>query len=279
MHSVIVIAADQNYLQHAHSLMVNCRKQGEWKGDFCLILPSTCDPTYYESRGIFVLADDAPTYYKKFAIFDEYFIQQVNTRYEYFDDRWDMAIYLDVDVLVQRPLESLLHEHELGTILAVREPFDMMHGFTFWAEPEHLKKPEVLDGFRWLWKNYDPTQKQFNTGIMVYQLRTLPKGIRQELESMRERIATLNTHVVNGTDQPVFNLVCRDLFKAVRSRLFCYWYEEGPDTVAIHYNSGYAPWREKEETQNAYFNSVLNRPCHSIYQENLADFENVFPLK
>ena len=37
--SVIVILADDSYLPHAKSLMVNCVRQGNWKGDFCLMLP------------------------------------------------------------------------------------------------------------------------------------------------------------------------------------------------------------------------------------------------
>jgi hypothetical protein len=259
--------------------MVNCRKQGTWSGDFCLVLPPEADHEYFQSRGIYTLADAEPTYYKKFAIFDEYFLQQEITKWGTPWDKWEICLYLDVDVLVQSPLEPLLAEYEHGTILAVREPFDLYHAFTNWATPELLNSQEYADGCRWLWQHYDPTWKQYNTGIMLYQLRTLPSNLRQELRWMRDRLAPINTHVERGTDQPIINLVCQKLFRSVRSRLYCYWNEAGPETRIIHTNSGYAPWIEKSPDMNAYFNEYLGRPCYDIYQENLASFEETFPVQ
>jgi hypothetical protein len=279
MRTVIVIVADEGYLPHAKALMVNCVRQGEWKGDFCLVLPSTVDQTYFESRGIHVLVDDEPTYFKKFAVFDNFFLQQEITRWNTPQHKWDVCLYLDCDVLIQAPLEPLLYEWQCGGVLAVREPFDLAHGFTHWATPELLSDPKAMEAYRWLWSNYDPRRKQFNTGIMIYQLHTLPANLRRELQSIQERIALINTHVAKGTDQTVFNLVLHDFFEAVRSRLFCYWYEAGPQTIVIHYNSGYAPWIEKGRDQNAFYNAKLNRVCYDLYLENLAAFESVFPLK
>lgn len=278
LRACIVIVTDANYLAHARSLMVNCRREGAWAGDFCLILPSDVDRKYFEDRGIYVLVDDEPTYYKKFSVFNDYFLQQEMTKWQTPQDKWDITFYIDCDVLVQAPLEPLLYEYEHGTILAVREPFDLMHAFTNWATPELLKSPEYLDGARWLWKHYDPNWHQYNTGVMLYQLRTMPANLRNELQLMRERIAPINTHVVKGTDQIIFNLVCQDLFRPVRSRLFCYWYEAGPETILIHYNSGYSPWIEKAPDMDAYFNERLGRPCYDVYQENLKAFEDTFPI-
>ena len=279
MRAVIVLVADEKYLPHAKALMVNCIRQGEWDGEFCLILPPDCDKAYFESRGISVLTDPEPSYFRKFAIFDPFFFQQETTIYETLQNRWDIALYLDADVLIQAPLEPVFHEYESGTVLAVREPFDLMHAFTFWASPESLKSPETLDLFRWLWKRYDPTWKEYNTGILLYQLQSLPPNLRQELQLMRGRIAPVNSHVVNGTDQPVINLVLQEHFRTVRSSIFSYWYEAGPETRVVHYNSGYAPWVEKEASQNAYFNAKLGRACHALYLENLAAFDSTFPVR
>lgn len=53
--SVIVLVANDAYLPHAKSLMVNCVRQGNWKGDFCLVSAEDCDPGDLERRGIWVM--------------------------------------------------------------------------------------------------------------------------------------------------------------------------------------------------------------------------------
>ena len=276
--SVIALVADESYLPHAKSVMVNCRREGQWTGDFCLIIPSTIDPEYFTSRGIYVLQDDAPVHYRKFALFNDYFNQQYITEWETPDFRWDTVLYLDCDVLVQNPLEPLTHEVGWGTILADQEMFTLRHAFTNWAPKELLDSPKTRTLMNGLETQYDLDRHQFCTAIMLWHPRTMPPKGQTNLAAMRKRLAPINTHVANGTDQPIINLAYYGMFERVRSDLFCYYESAWEKTIAVHYCSGYAQWIEKGERQNAYFNERLGRPCHDIYLDNLAAFEDTFPV-
>ncbi len=277
--SVLTLVADEAYIPHAKSVMVNARRQGEWKDDFCLILPPEVDAEYFTSRGIYVFTDSEPTYYRKFALFDQFFNQQYTTQWDTPEYKWDTVLYLDADVLIQAPLEPLLHEVGWQSILADREMFTLRHAFTNWATAENLSLPASKQLLDWLWDNFDPDQPQFNTGIMLYHPRTIPADARQQLCAMRKKLAPINTHVVKGTDQPIINLAFYNMWERVRSDLFCYYRSAWEDTIIIHYCSGYAGWIKKTPTMDAYFNDKLNRPAHDIYLENLAAFEDEFPVK
>ena len=262
---VLVLVADETYLPHAKSVFVNAKRQGKWRGDYCLIAPPSVDKDYFESRGIHVLVDSEDRHYRKFAIFDEFFQQ------------WDTVLYVDCDVIIQNPLEPLLHELCWGEILADRELFTLEHAFTFWASEEELASPERVALFDWLWKEYDKTAHQFNTGVLLYNPRTAPPDPRQRLRDMRTRVEPVNCHVIKGTDQPIFNLAFYGLFEKIRSDLVCYWNSAWENTIIIHTCSGYAPWINKEhEDQDAYLCDLLNRPMHDIYMENLAAIEEEF---
>ena len=279
LQNVVVLAADEGYIPHAKSVLVNCMRQGEWKGDFCLILPPDVDTEYFRSRGIYVLTDPAPAYYRKFAVFDQFFNQTYQTEWDTPEHKWDRVLYLDADVLVQNPLEPLMHEVGWGTILADRELWNLQHAFTNWSTPESRESPAAMEVLDWLWANYGPEWAQYNTGVMLYHPRTMPVDAREQLLAMQERIAPINTHVVKGTDQPIFNLTFYRMFERVRSELFCYYRSAWEKTIVVHYCSGYAPWINKTPKMAAYFNHKLGRPCHDVYLENLAAFEETFPVK
>jgi len=265
LNSVIVLAASEEYRPHAKAVMVNCRRQGGWKGDFCLIQPREADMADLESRGINVLPDSEETCYRKFSLFDPFFT------------KWDLVLYLDCDVLVQAPLEPLVHELEWGTILADREPFDLMHAFTFFAKPEELKTEAVLNTFRYLWKQYDPGRRQFNTGVLLFHPSTMIPNALQELRSMRDRLQSANSHCFRGSDQPIMNMVFAEQFRTIRSDMVCYWKSAWDKTVVVHTCSDYAPWINKTSDMEAYANEKLGRSYHDVYQENLGLFDKEFP--
>ncbi len=277
--AVLTLVADEAYIPHAKSVMVNAARQGRWKGDYCLVLPAEVDADYFRRRGIYVLVDDEPRHFRKLALFDQFFNQQYTTEWDTPEYKWEIVLYLDADVLIQAPLEPLLHEVGWGTILADREMFSLRHAFTNWAVDQELSSPESQQLLKWVWENSEPGWKQYNTGIMLYHPRTLPLDAREQLRYMREKLAPINTHVVNGTDQPIINLAFYDMFERVRGDLFCYYRSAWEKTIAVHYCSGYAPWIDKTPKMAAYFNNKLGRPCHDIYLENLAAFEETFPVK
>jgi hypothetical protein len=267
MKAVIVLVADEKYKPHARSLLVNCKRQGRWQGDFALVLPPGPDAQDYRARGIHVFEDGEPKYYKKYAIFDDFF------------RKWDIVGYLDCDMLVVDDLAPVLDQMEWGKILGDREPFDLMHCFSFWSKPNVLHDDKALETFRWLWKRYDPEYHQFCTATMFYYTRDIPTTTRRDLCEMTERIRPINTHVVNGTEQPCINLLFYNKFVRVHDRVFCYYEFENQRTRLIHTCSGYAPWIRKTNIMSGYDSVKLGRPMYDVYVENLNAFDQEFPVK
>jgi len=264
-HRVIIIAADSNYLTHAKSLMVNCVRHGGWTGDIALISPPGTDVEEFGRRGIVTVESDVPgPQHQKYTVFSQVF------------QKWDEALYLDCDILVQGDLQGLFAELEHADLIADREMFSLFHCFTYWAQQDTFNN--APDGiYDWLWSTYDPLYRQFNTGVLLFRTSVIPEDAVKKLIEMRDKIAPINIHVVNGTDQPVFNLVFYDRFTKVRDNLVSYWETCSPESIVLHYCSGYAPWIDKKRGMDAYLNEKLGRPCNDIYVENLSAFEETFP--
>jgi len=204
---------------------------------------------------------------------------------------------MDCDVLVQgeiAPLFDELHQRVqvvtrtddrtppimdvVSPLIGDREIFTLFHCFTYWAtQATYNEAPEGI--YDWLWANFDPNHHQTNTALLLFEPSGIPDIATAHLIAMRERIAPINIHVVNGTDQSVFNLVFYKQFSHIRDKLFSYWEHAGAQTRIVHYTSGYAPWVEKQPGMDAYENPILGRPCHEIYQENLRQFDTTFPRK
>ena len=233
--AVIVLAADEKYLPHARSTLVNCRRQGQWKQDFCLILPPEVDASYYTRRGIYVLPDPAPAHYRKFALFSDYFNQQYTTEYLTPEYRWDTVLYMDEDVLVQAPLEPLLHEVGWNMIVAEREMFTVEHAFTHWATPEQLASAQSQELFQWLRSRYDLQQPQYTTSVLLWHPRMVEPGDYDRLHTLAAKLAPINSHVQNGTDQPIINLAFAGKFERIRSDLFGYWRNCWDQSIVVHY--------------------------------------------
>lgn len=279
--NVVTIATDQNYLEHTKSLMVNCRRQGKYDGDFCLVLSADIDADYFTSRGVYVLVEEQPRHYRKFAVFSEFYKQQCPNPRGNPEYRWDTVLYLDADVLVQAPLGPLFHEVGWGMIIAELEMFTIRHSFYYWINSGKVERPdtpEAKDLYSWIEENYDLDRQQYNAGVMLYRPRSLPPDAHEQLLKLKETLAPINTHVRMGTDQPIINLYFYDRFERIRSSLFGYWREAWDGAILVHYNSGYAPWINKTPGMAAWWNHKLERPCHDIYLENLAAFEKTFPV-
>ncbi len=266
MSDVIVLVCDDKYVPHVKSVLANCRKQGQWEGDVCVIMPEGACATELEGRGFPIFRAPMDRHYAKYLLFEPAF-----------QKHWGRILYLDCDVIVQKPLGPVFDrlDPEENFVLADIEPWDLMHAFTNWAPTEALK--ENMDIWRWLWGRYDPNYLQFNTGVLLWNSAWMPEHIYEFTMNIHKRLEPINTHVVNGTDQPAINLAMYGRFAAVSNKLFCYYAFADDRTVIVHYCSGYAPWIDKTDDMAAYANRTLGRPCHDIYKENLALFETLFP--
>lgn len=264
--SVVILAADGNYIQHAKALFVNCRMRGQWEKDFALVTTKGTDVSDFSRRGIHILESESTDgFYQKLSVFSPFF------------RKWNYAMYMDCDIIVQDTLAPILAEIEDCSLLGDIEPFDLFHMFTYWATMEtYNNAPEGI--YRWLWTNFDPRYIQYNTAIMPFRPWGIPVDAVDRLTAMERKIHPINIHVVRGTDQAVINLAFYRQFTSIRNKLFSYWQHEGPESRVLHYCSGYAPWIEKKPGMDAYGNPRFQLPCYDIYKANLSRWEEVFPL-
>jgi lipopolysaccharide biosynthesis glycosyltransferase len=287
--SVIVIMANEAYLPQAKSLLVNCVKQGNWKGDLCLLTTENYCQDDFERRGIHVyqVSDIKWTWCAKFHIFSDFF------------RRWKRVLYLDCDVLVQGELNETVDGlvKQLPAIL-----LDGCHGFdetyTIVHNWEHFDgsygegpdaHPEVYDKMRHQFPHVG--EVCLSADIIFFAPETIEAGTVERLQFVAKEYKEANA---GNADQPVLNLVLYDKMDSI-GKDFCTWFAfdepcnrvvcpargwRGDEHPAIlHYWNMYAPWLVKTPDAGAYFNYRLGRVCHEIYAENLAAFNEVFPLR
>lgn len=284
--SVIALLADESYMPHAKSLMVNCVRQGNWKGGICLIVPEDWDVSDLESRGIFTAR--APrgkvTMLGKWRIFSDYF------------HKWQRVLYLDCDIIVQGDLNKAVDGMSAklpallmdggtpgdGTILHNWEHFDNLNGEGVGAHPE------VYERLKARFPHVD--QVVFCADVMFFAPDTIPAGTEDKLYAVYEEFREA---CPGGNDQPVINLVLYDRM-ARTTKDYCCWFAfdypenrvpseangwRGDEEPAIlHYWNMYAPWLVKQEGAGGHWNHRLGRVCHELYAENLAAFEETFPI-
>ncbi len=281
--SVIVLASNTEYLQYAKSLMVGCIRQGNWKGDFCLVSAQDSDSEDLELRGINILnvPDSHRAWLTKFHIFSPYF------------KRWKRVLYLDCDILIQGDLNdafdgmakqfpSILFDGSSdGSIEHNWKHFDKLYGDGYDAHPE------IYEAMRAEFPHVD--ERILTSDVICYDTNTVPEGTVEALQATALKYAGANA---GNADQPVFNLVLYDKMAPI-TKDFCTWWAfddpgnrvpqaekgwRGDETPAIlHYWSMYAPWLVKTPDAGAYFNHRLGRVCHELYAENLAAFNKEFP--
>ena len=282
--SVILIVANDDYLPHAKSLMAGCIRQGSWKGDFCLLCPDACNTSSIEGRGIDVFR--APelkwTNKIKFRIFSSYF------------RKWKRLLYLDCDILIQGNLNDLCTDlltkfpsilcdgSHNGTILN-----DWIH-FDPNSSKENNAHPEIYKKLRERFPHID--ERILTSDVMYFSPSSISDTVVDNLFAIQEEFVTINP---GNYDQQVMNLLLYGQMLPITKDYCTWWAFDDPGNriphdvngwtgnekpVISHYWGMYAPWIVKTPDAGAYFNHRLGRVCHELYAENLAAFDNVFPL-
>jgi hypothetical protein len=292
---VISFVADAAYMPHAKSFMVNCRRQGSYRGDFCHIAPADTDTTDFERRGInvFRVPDGRWSYLVKFWAFAPYF------------RRWRRALAIDLDVLVQGPLEPLFVTMgaRLPKIQADLEDGTIIGGLRQW-DPQRDQHEAVFQAIERRFPHVN--QRMFNAAFLFYDPSTIPDGTIEQLQTLADEFKVINPA---AADQMVLNLLLWPQMELAGKDWICFmgmdypcnripsdfrrW--RGDEAPAIlHYTGGHAPWIFKRALSPAeqqqliaigclpemggYMNHRLGRVCHELYAENLAAFEQEFPI-
>jgi lipopolysaccharide biosynthesis glycosyltransferase len=286
--SVLLLVASEAHLPHAKALFVNAVRQGKWQGDFALLCPGDTDTSAIDGRGIEIIRSPEPhwTGLIRFRVFSPYFC------------KWQRLLYLDCDVLIQNDLtracdemakqfpailcDSSHHTNEL-TVLDDWEYCHVNHG-------GDIERDRPL--FEQLLRKYPSiaTDRVFCAAAMYFSPESVPDGTTDLLFAVNEEFKALNP---GGNNQPVINAVLYSrLGKMGKDHCSWFAFDEPENRVKddnrgsrgdefpaiIHYWGTFAPWLVKNEGAGGHFNTRLNRVAHELYAENLAAFEQEFPI-
>ena len=115
MKKVFVALADKNFIKYSKSLFFSAKKDGEWDGDFVLIVPEedrgTFDEKEYTDKGVEIffgktLPGNPKPHYYKYYLWTEYF------------KKWDWIFYCDIDVLFFNKIEFDLDNKQKDVLYA-----------------------------------------------------------------------------------------------------------------------------------------------------------------
>jgi hypothetical protein len=305
----IVFVADAKFLPHTKSLAVNCRRQGEFTGDFLWIVPDDMfAPNVYDltSRGAAVLPVADRGFLMKFNLFHPYL------------KRWRQVLFLDADCMVQRPLSLVFDQLDAvpplpnadgrTPILADREempafmawqtwdPDHEAHGMRVEVQPDTSKKAIVTPGtiYGRLSERYPHvlTERMWNTSMVAWHPGDIPDDTVDQLRALQAEFGECNRPEKGGTDQQIIDLLLHQRIRLMPNKLICYWgldekasrvpsasrgWVGGEIPAVIHMARWYANWIVKASNADAYFNDRLGVVNHEHYLKCLEDFETVFP--
>lgn len=290
---VIVFVADEKYLPHYKALAVNCRNEGQYGGEFLWIVPDNHEPWTDDlvNRGFHVLYTEDRGFLAKFSIF--------NTALR----EWDQAMYLDADVIIQLPLQPLFDQlanwpmetPSRRRILAMREDVPVFMGWQIWDKDwqAHTELYERMsERFPFVNASLN-SDKMWNTSVMIYEPASIPKDTVDQLRLLQEEFFVCNDPAKGGTDEQIIDLLLHHHFAQVAEKGWCHWGLDNHNArvpsisrgwrgdevpVILHFTRYYAPWLIKEPDADAYASHRLGRPYRDIYADNLAAFNEIFPL-
>ena len=276
---VISFVADENYLPHAKSVMTNCRRQGGWQGDFCMISPGACDTSDMERRGVYVLRIPDP----KWDFLTKLWF------YTPFFRKWERMLAIDLDVMVQGPLQRVFDglSPRLPKILMDMEDVSTLASLKQWdplAEQHEARFAELLARFP------HADKRSFNSAFAFFAPASIPEDTMQKCLDIHEEFKDINP---SNADQMILNLLLYDRMELAGKDYICFFGCDYPqnrvfsefrkwrgdeEPVMIHYTRWHAAWLDKTPDAGGYEVFRLGRPAHEVYLENLVAFDTEFPL-
>ena len=177
-------------------------------------------------------------------------------------------------------------------IIASREDVPVFMGWQVW-DKDWEEHTDVYERMAKRFPHVLTADKMWNTAMMLYEPDSIPNDTIEQLRMLQGEFCICNDPELGGTDQQIIDLLLHDHIAQVAEKGWC-WHgldEEnarvpsiargwrGDEVPAIlHYGRWYAPWIEKTEDMDAYNAPRLGRVCHEFYTENLAKFDEMFPI-
>ena len=314
---VIVFVADAKFLPHVPSIAVNCRREGGHTGDFLLIHPDDVDVTDFMRRGFASLPVPDRGFLQKFNLFHPFLkvwkqalfldcdcmvqgpLSQV---WEQMDaaNSWKPFTGPQGAVGWQNPETGVTVYDGTGDrphcdtpIFADKEEVPVFMGWQVW-DKEWREHEAIYETMNKRFPHVFSTDKMFNTSMVAWEPGSIADDTVERLRALQAEFEACNRPENGGTDEPIIDLLLHSQMRKPADKAWCYWgldefasrvpsesrgWKGGEIPVVIHYGRWHAPWIVKTPEMDAYDNNRIGSGvvCHEFYQQNLADFETVFP--
>tara|TARA_R110002020_G_scaffold178229_3_gene371147 strand:- start:117 stop:971 length:855 start_codon:yes stop_codon:yes gene_type:complete len=283
MKKVFVALADNKFVGHSKSLFYSAKIEGEWEGDFVLIVPEkdrgTFDEKEFTDRGVEIfygktLPGNPSAHYYKYYLWTEYFKQ------------WDWIFYCDMDVLFFNKIDFDLNNKQKD-ILYVNEAVGTTLNRQFEYRSEKVEKFDNETRGK-----YDSMQEwvkllSFQSCFMLFHRDLIEDDIFKNLMSLHnEYYVYYNDLIIDGLteEQPILNVAFIDKWHKLGDEFLNIYpradelgwefdkmetpYEDKRDykseeIMALHFFSFFQPWLEH------------NKTFYPLYKENLQKFKEM----
>jgi len=255
---VVVLVSDKNYKEHAKSLFVNIKLNGNWDGEYCLITNMEKDDyKEFEDKGIYIKKiETLNPYYVKFSVFDTFF------------KKWDKIMYLDCDISINSSLSHITNLENVdmycdGEKITIRDMFTMWYdgGLAEKINGIHFNSNMNQESLNDLDSNFDVQNYCFNSAFMYFNSSLITDTTVNELENLRERFKKINFHVgmSEGTDQPILNLFFLKKWTQIPNKYVSFVGDQDSNTIITHYCRWSAPWRNQDYRIRESYANNLNK--------------------
>lgn len=254
---LIILGTDENYLNHIKYNINNIRdKHGQI--DICIIYDKNKEDKIkpaLEEYNIFFLPVSSPSgqsydraYHLKYHVFETYF------------KNWDKILYLDCDTMIFDKLDGLFDLlNENNNLFVDFEKNSIKKFFTTWSPINESNQND----YDLLAQETDINKNGFNAGILLYNSSIIKEDTIERLYHLDEKYKKINKHVENGTDQPIINLIYREIAQQIPNNYWSFWTDYNDNNIISHFCRWDPPW------WNATFNSKINAQYKDYYNKML----------
>ncbi len=263
--SVLVTLANDNWVKPAKQLFASAKMYGDWQGDFLLLSDDikSKNLAWFKKNKVIVykVKPLLPKIGKRIGLHTNKFYL-----FQMFMKKWDHIVYLDADIIVQSPIDSLLNTKFFAAARDINE-----QSLSGQLRVNSLKSRQILNETEQEFgKTFDLSSPSFNAGVIAINSKLINKHTFKDLVALAKKIGPICQYA----DQSVLNIYFykkwHKLPRVYNLQPLIYVYKhmvslKNIKGIILHFAGGWPdekPWHRK----NLY---------HKLWLENLKEADEI----
>jgi len=220
---VFVALANKKFIEHSKSLFYSAKVDGEWDGDFVLIVPEedkgTFDENEFTTHGVKIfygktLPGNPKPHYYKYYLWTEYF------------KKWDWIFYCDIDVLFFNKIEFDLDNRQKDVLYANDcNGTPLSYQFEYRSDKVEKFSKEQDEKYVWInetwgyWHHKEP-HPSFQSCYMLFHKDLIQDSTFNNLIKLHNEYYVYYDLVLHGLteEQSILNVEFIDRWKEVNDK-------------------------------------------------------------